>query len=310
MNLFSLIKMKSLSLLHPKYVPFKPTSIQLETTNACNLNCKTCYRKNFNIQKYGFLNYKNFVKIANQFKFVKLISLYGMGESFLNPDIFKMINFFGKNQEVEITTNGQLLNEDKLTKILNSNLNHINFSVDGATPETYKEARGIDRFNELKKIISSLVQRRNQLNSKLRISMALVITEKNKHELNKFVDLAKEIGVDYAALQEVNPLWYKKKIDSKKEAEAALKYAKKMGVNLNYCKNPINGKNVCPDAFFSAYITWDGYITPCCMLPCSNVFNFGNVLHEPFSKIWNNAKYQKFRKEISKGTPAVCRGCT
>jgi len=306
-KLLDLLEMKILSILHPKKCWNKPIRLQIETTNYCNLNCKMCLRNFFKIKRFGFLSYDNFLKIAKQFPRVRHIELYGLGESFLHKDIFKMISYF-KNKDVKITTNGLPINKNMAEKIVNSNLTQINFSVD-ANEELYKQSRRSVLFNKLKENISYLVNLRNNNNSKLIISISIVALETNKQYLKDFVNLASELNVDHATIQEVNSLWYGKSVNVEKEVSETLKYSKENNVKLNYVRNPVKGKKICPEPFFGTYITWEGYVTPCCMLPSSDQINFGNVLEKSFKKIWNNLKYQKFRRKISRGVPEVCRGC-
>jgi hypothetical protein len=53
-------------------------------------------------------------------------------------------------------------------------------------------------------------------------------------------------------------------------------------------------------------------------VPCGSVYDtqkyaYGNMLKEPFEKIWNNEKYLEARREISgkptQGLDIICRTC-
>ena len=58
------------------------------------------------------------------------------------------------------------------------------------------------------------------------------------------------------------------------------------------------------------YITWDGYVTPCCARPFPKEFNFGNVFETNFRKIWNSKKYRDFRQSFkSREISEICIGC-
>ena len=58
------------------------------------------------------------------------------------------------------------------------------------------------------------------------------------------------------------------------------------------------------------YVTWNGYVTPCCKILDYRNPLMGNLLEENFWKIWNSKKYQMFRKMLRKREPPkYCVGC-
>jgi radical SAM protein with 4Fe4S-binding SPASM domain len=59
------------------------------------------------------------------------------------------------------------------------------------------------------------------------------------------------------------------------------------------------------------FITWDGYLTPCCLRPNPTVFNFGNVLTDGLKAVMQGEKYQSFITSMKEGKfPEICQGCT
>ena len=69
-------------------------------------------------------------------------------------------------------------------------------------------------------------------------------------------------------------------------------------------------KPICHWPFTSAFITAEGYITPCCLRPDPNVMNFGNINEKSFKEIWNSEKYVEFRKNMAEGRAnPICDNC-
>ena len=68
-------------------------------------------------------------------------------------------------------------------------------------------------------------------------------------------------------------------------------------------------KHSCYMPWHNCYITWEGDVVPCCYFYDKQVC-FGNVFKESFKSIWNNSKYQSFRRTMAKGRSSkICQTC-
>ena len=94
-------------------VKIRPTKLQLETTNRCNLGCIECYRTNLDFKaKTGDLSFENFREIVQQFPYLRGISLFGLGEPMLNRELGDMFTYLRQEKpkvRPYITTNATLL---------------------------------------------------------------------------------------------------------------------------------------------------------------------------------------------------------
>ncbi|MEW5896111.1 MAG: radical SAM protein [Nanoarchaeota archaeon] len=319
-----------------------PIKLQLETSGVCNFRCKQCSLTNFGLPKNaGMLDYRSFVNIFKQFKWLRRIEPYGLGEAFLNKDLFKMIDFVKKNDPsiiIDITTNGSLINKETTQEIIKKGVNRINFSIDGAKAETYEKIRGGKPFAEIINNVKILVKTKQESGSKKPlISISMVVMEENINDLGDYVLLGKELGVEEVHLQEFNPIWDKSKKGLnndlvKEKLLEARQIAKKNHINLTFSdrysslaclskltklkywtKKVLNrffhrllyrkGNNhiQCPLPWSGAYITNKGDVTPCCMIPDARIKSFGNVNQTDFTQIWNNQEFRAFRKQLLSG---------
>ena len=49
---------------------------------------------------------------------------------------------------------------------------------------------------------------------------------------------------------------------------------------------------------------------PCCMVATPDRLNFGNVVKDGVTAVWNNEAYNAFRARLaSDDPPEICRGC-
>ena len=144
------------------------------------------------------------------------------------------------------------------------------------------------------------------------------------------IKLADEIGVDQinsAFVTEYDIKEYRKnKLDNvqiselRKYYNEALELKDKVKINVNidsvgYYIDKIEKdeqKNLndahCYLPWYSAYITWEGDVLPCCYFYDSQI-SFGNVFQTPFKEIWNSPKYQSFRQALAKSRNGLCASC-
>jgi len=329
-----------------------PTKLQLETSGVCNFRCKQCALTNMKIpEDSGILNYGNFCKIVDEFKYLEYIEPYGLGECLLNKDLFNMLDYLKRKNErinIDITTNGSLINEEIAEKIVNLGIQRINYSLDGANQEAYENIRKGANFNQVVKNIRLLIDTRERLRKKSpKIVISLVIMEENIEKLVEYVELGKNLHVDEVRVQGHNLIWNKNKSPLKKyrideNINKAIGLAEKLGIKFIYPKAfkvyasksgyySIKEKvsKILVDIFYKilyhkstsapircklpwevAYITNRGYVTPCCMIADYKIKHFGNILERPFIEIWNCKEFKEFRYEIATGNvPEICKYC-
>ena len=88
------------------------TIAQWDINNECNLNCKHCRvsEKNDN-EKLSLKEAKNLLAEC-WYNGITMLNLSG-GEPFLRNDIFEILDYAQKFEDIVITTNGTLLNDEK-----------------------------------------------------------------------------------------------------------------------------------------------------------------------------------------------------
>ena len=308
-------------LLHPKKLPYY---LHIEPTDNCNLKCVMCNtnttranekKENLTIDKFNY--------ILSQFPDIKFICLVGNGEPLLNKDLFKMIRA-AKNKKITIGTisNGILLDKDLAHKLLDSGIDWLSFSLDGANKKTYEGIRNGASFEKVLENIKYL----NSIKKKRAVDIAIIFVamRENIRQLPDIIGLADRLGVKKVVVLKAhfleNAAGYGKvkhmaEVSNEEAARVkrdAFKIADRLGIYLVFSSfyDLKNTKRRCHAPWISTYITSRGYICPCCALNDYNKMNFGNIFKEDFSTIWNNKLYRDFRIELKgKTMPPVCRGC-
>ena len=122
---------------------FHPLSVTLLVSYRCNLRCKMCFYYNESErdktckliedrtkEELTLPQIKDLIDQCAKMK-VKVFTIHG-GEPLLYPNIFKISKYAkDKGMLVNFVTNGTLLNETMAKKIIDAEINHIAFSLDG-----------------------------------------------------------------------------------------------------------------------------------------------------------------------------------
>ena len=188
-------------------------TIFIETTRYCNLKCKICHLtglqekgllsgiSSFN-KKEGHLSYGLFKKIVNEllkfenYKNIK-ISLSG-GEPFLNPQIFKILEYSQKHKlKVIIFTNGTCLkNDEDFQKIVKTSPYMLMFPIDG-TSSAHDMIRGNGNFKKVVDTILYLQKIKKKFKSENpKIAVNTVINRLNVQFFDKAIPLAQKLDCD------------------------------------------------------------------------------------------------------------------
>ncbi|MDD5193304.1 MAG: radical SAM protein [Candidatus Nanoarchaeia archaeon] len=308
-------------------LPFK---LKFESSSICNLKCKMCPLNTGLNRKQGFLKFENFKLVFDQINPVYL-NLTGIGEPFMNPDIFRIIEYAkSKKTMVKFDTNANLLNQENIEKILKTNIDIVSISIDGTDKKSYEKIRIGGNFELMKNNVKEFVRRRNELKSNTKIHMFFVLQNNNINNLPRFIELADELGVDYVAGSFVvtlgkNENQKNKLLGSMEDVERLINETQELIKNtraevsigplieylrFNGDKEFYNKNKPCYMPWYSVFITWDGWVNPC-DFSCDNEVVFGNAFTQPFKEIWNNQKVKEFRKGLLKnreGIP-ICKGC-
>lgn len=258
----------------------KLTSLIIEPTNVCNLNCSICPTNSGMTRKKGFLSFNLFQNIIAKSTSLEHLCFHNWGEPLLNSDLFEMIKY-AHNRGIRYTvlnTNGTLLDDNCVNQIIDSPLSIIRISVDG-NPYTYQQIRRIS-FKTIEKNIFHLIKKRDKTNGSFKVGIVMVIDEQTENQIDSFYNKWRNI-VDHIRFQP-------KIIQSKR-------------------------KSLCPELFGNGYgqmvVLWDGKVIPCCV-DYEGKLQIGDAQHESVDSIWHGLEVKRLRKKHLRGDfPDICKNC-
>lgn len=302
----------------------KPWMLQIEVTNRCNMNCIMCSRSSTEMT-LGDMSPALIDRCVELSAHTQETALFGYGEPLMSKAFFTLLERL-QSARVGFFTNGLLLNDAMLTKVLNTSaspLSYIVVSMDGATPETYEGIRHGSKFSVIWDNIRNAVARRDREGRKHIIRLEFVAMTRNIHELPALVKLAADAGVDGVKVSHLvvweEALRKESLLEAPEKCERyfleAAEVAAGRGIYLDLPKllsrdskaDPDNPFPPCHAPWHYAMISFDGDVRACCFAP---EFTMGNILKEPFKDIWTSKRYKALRAALNTpNTPAVCRTC-
>jgi MoaA/NifB/PqqE/SkfB family radical SAM enzyme len=295
----------------------------LPVTERCNINCTMCIRRNPENWDAVDVTPEVLMPVFEASSGLPSMLMGGIGEVLLYQDLQGVIREFKRrmpeDSQVGFTTNGTLMIKDAASRLIDSGVNWICFSIDGASRFTYERIRIGANFDVIIKNVAETVEYKNASGrNKLWLMANYVIQQENVHEIPTFVELAGSLGlnaVTFSRLRDYKtgefhvldedllmPLF-------NQAAETGEKY----GLNITFPRLRPLVEPRCP-FMQSTYLWLSGEVVPCCRMlkgACSGpVKIFGNVRERPLIDIWNSPEYMIFRSRILHGDfPDECIKC-
>lgn len=128
-----------------------------------------------------------------------------IGEPFMMKNFDGLLDAFGeRNKLVEMTTNGQILTDRNIQKLLGRRI-ELYVSLDAATPETYAKLRN-DTFERILGNLRRLVAAKGGRGGLPRIHLVFMPMKVNMHELDAFVQLCADLDADRFVLRPLNEM--------------------------------------------------------------------------------------------------------
>ncbi len=126
-----------------------------------------------------------------------------IGEPFMMKNLDGLLDAFAdRGKFLEITTNGQILTERNIEKLLGRPI-HLYISLDSGSPQTYAKLRN-DRFDAILANLRRLIAAKGGRRALPHVYLVFMPMPINRHELADFIRICAELGVDRAVLRPLN----------------------------------------------------------------------------------------------------------
>lgn len=318
--------------------PPLPRRLQVEVTASCNLSCRMCivsYRPR--LPRSASMDVDSFKRLVEGLPGLESVVLQGIGEPLLAPGLFDMIRWAtGRGIRTEFNSNATLLSPAAGQRLIDSGLDALHISLDGATAETYEFIRQGARFDAVTRNIARFARDAREA-GRPELSLVVVLMQRNLPEIPLIVRRAADWGIpevfvqglshdfsdaDADAFAAIGEFVRGQHVDGAPrqlvdDAFAAIRAAAdETGVRVRLpSPGPADDASGpydrgCDWPWDGGYIARDGTVLPCCMVMGEGRIAFGNVNDRPYADIWESDDFQRFRAGLEGGDPhPVCRGC-
>lgn len=315
------------SYLHSKGAKLKlPISGTFELTARCNFNCPMCYvhmnQNEIHATQRRELTTEEWIKLAKEAKDRGMFfALLTGGEPFMRRDFFEIYSAMkSMGIMISINTNGSLLQGDIRRQLLENPPFRVNLSLYGGCAQTYRNMCGQDVFEQVTENIKALKT------AGVDVRLNLSITPYNQQDLEKIFKISQELGVHVKGTGYMYPparrngdqSGYENRLSPEEAAASSLKWdllrfereefvqrAEKVKKLVEYetdrCAVEPDSGIECRAGSSSFWITWDGRMLPCGMMPKPEAL----PLEIGFDAAWNQILMKT--KEIR--MPAECAEC-
>lgn len=308
---FRRIHVGNLRALSEKLPYSVPYTVYIDPTNCCNFICPFCPTGQNDLlervqRAKGFMTMQIYKKIIHDLevltmggkKQIERLHLYKDGEPLLNPNIGEMVACVKKanvTRSVELTTNGSLLTEEKITEILDAGLDVIRVSIEHVNDLFYSQvSSGKYTYQDIINNVRLLYKAKKEQNSSLHVHVKIVDTNLTQEEkdifINDVVSIADSWNVDVLMGWSSCDMF-----DYLLGGQAKTKRVRQDRI-------------VCPEPFTKLAINFDGTVSVCCV-DWRYALVIGNVLDESVSDIWFGKALKAIRIKHLKGLRSELPAC-
>ena len=253
-----------------------PIYILIEPVSSCNLKCGVCFQSDTSFIKkeyMGKMDFDLYKKIIDEAvkNGTKALTFGSRGEPTIHPQIIDFIEY-AKNKflDFKIITNATKLSDELIHKILESNVNLLQFSIDSEDKETYEKIR---KFSNFDKILQNV---KNYNNIKKTYKNCKTVTRVSG--LKVYETQSEKKFHDFWSL-------YADEIVFKKVSERWNTYNNKVDEDLT---------TPCRSIWERMYIWFDGKVNPC-DADYKSKLSYGNVKNSTIKEIWNSNKLNQLK---------------
>lgn len=307
-----------------------PLSGTFELSPECNFACRMCYVRKTHREVLShdrpMVTLEQWLEIARQAREQgMLFLLLTGGEPFLWPDFWTLYEqLIRMGFLVSINTNGSLIDETAVRKLRELPPKQLNITLYGASDETYARLCGAKNvFSRVDGAIRALTE--NGIPVKLNCSL----TPYNADDLEAITQYAKErdlylqvcsymfppvrrnaslVGQNdrftprQAAYYHIRRYQLQNSPEDYRNFLSQIASGQEVPMGLDEsCIDPLDGKIRCRAGNASFWITWDGWQTPCGMMPEPRI----DLMGRPFSSAWEELVQISEQMALS----GVCSKC-
>lgn len=300
-------------------VPPGPEQVHIDVTNACNLDCVTCwnYSPHLDTPKPGAwkrtqLDYDLFLSLVEDLGVMGVgrVILSGSGEPFFHPRIYDMLAELQRRRvHVTIITNGTVIEWPRLLEL---GVRRLLLNTSAASAQSYVAFHPNQKPAAWEQLRSGV----RQVASQVHVNQVQVVCATNWHEVAQMIDLCHELGATRVSYKLANLTGGTEAVAIDEGMRAQLlerlipqaqRRAELLKVrhNLEVLASQLSGETTtqfpiedigCHAGAFYSRVYVDGRVFYCC-----EHLEAGKLQEKPFRQIWKSKQYDELRARLARG---------
>lgn len=256
-------------------------NVAVELTNRCNLRCRICAHRGGLTRPAGTMAPATFDALLERNPGINILNFVGWGEQLLHPDCPEYLGRAARRGIfTALETNGTLLDDDRIGRLLDSGLRYLTVSMDGIDG-VYESIRGFE-YARFERNLLALLAARARRSSPLHIDINCVLTPEVEAQHDAIVGRWGD---------QVNSLRFSPYLEYNEPRD---------GGRVQPCRELWRG--IC-------LVLWDGRVTPCCM-DFNGELIVGDIREATLAELFNGPRWRALRRtHRAGGFPDKCRHC-
>lgn len=267
--------------------------LTVEIITKCNVRCPLCvhgggryYDKTHRTMPLG-----DFKTIWDKVRgHVGLAILVGMGESFLHPDFYDIVEYIG-DVPIHLDTNGNVKGD--WPRLFGASVSTLVFSIDGTDQRNYEKYRVGGDWGAAVENLRRAVAAKRELGRGPKIIFKYISFKHNEMHVDKARELATGLGVDGFQVNECN-------LSTQSPPETARRFVPCGAKAVTRIKRLDYGNNLvvpteqfdspyCSTPLTKPYVQVDGVVQPCCAAYKPGFFKkCADAADEELKSVWDS----------------------
>ena len=288
-----------------------PLSGTFELSPVCNFACRMCYvrktAREVRESPRGILTLDDWRRLAREARDAGMLYLLLTGgEPLLWPDFWTLYDeLVDMGFLISINTNGSLIDDKAIARFRKRPPQRINLTLYGASDDTYERLCGIGGV--YRKVDAAI---RGLKDAGLTVKLNCSLTPDNAEDIDQIVDYALEHELELSLTTYMFPpirrdpskIGVNDRFTAEESSDYMLRHIRRyrgedrfpffmksilngktdpLGLDID-CVDPLDGRIRCRAGSASFWVTWDGYLLPCGMMPEPKV----DLKNQAFSDVW------------------------
>ncbi len=281
----------------------QPITITLELSSICDLACPECPTGMGKVKRDSqFMSFEMAKTIIDAHSKSTMVAiLYFQGEPFLNPHWFDIISYaHTKRLYTLISTNAQSISLHDCEKIIESGLDQLIISADGAEQAVYEQYRVGGNFSKITDTLINLKTLKESKRSKTpKVIYQTLLSKHTEFNTKNIKQSALKWGANKVVFKTMQ-IYDQSKENLAKWQPKTKAYRRVNKINKN------DSRIICWRALTNAVYTTDGALVPCCFDKLAE-HTFGTIA----KNAWGSERRKTFLKKLSNGKiyPVICKNC-